>query len=112
ARRGRVGALVEPACRPCHRPAVWTEHTGERLRRPRPGRPPETFAGSRTGWSLTGVRPDGSWKPPLGARALLLRFTFHDPIVQARSRENKSQQVFVDPVKFLVTGPGGSTLGQ
>ena len=34
----------------------------------------------------------------------------NDPIVQARSRENKIHIVFVHPAEFLVTGPDGSDL--
>ncbi|MBI1916209.1 MAG: carbon-nitrogen hydrolase family protein [Planctomycetes bacterium] len=34
----------------------------------------------------------------------------NDPIVQARSRENKVPIVFVHPAEFLVTGPDGSIL--
>jgi predicted amidohydrolase len=34
----------------------------------------------------------------------------NDPIVQARSRENRTHIVFVHPVEFLVTGPDGSIL--
>ncbi len=34
----------------------------------------------------------------------------NDPIVQARSRENKVPIVFVHPAEFLVTGPDGSVL--
>lgn len=34
----------------------------------------------------------------------------NDPIVQARSRENKIHIVFVHPAEFLVTGPDGSAL--
>ncbi len=34
----------------------------------------------------------------------------NDPIVQARSRENKMHIVFVHPVEFLVTGPDGAVL--
>ena len=34
----------------------------------------------------------------------------NDPIVQARSRENKINIVFVHPAEFLVTGPDGSNL--
>jgi predicted amidohydrolase len=34
----------------------------------------------------------------------------NDPIVQARSRENKIHIVFVHPAEFLVTGPDGSIL--
>ena len=34
----------------------------------------------------------------------------NDPIVQARSRENKIHIVFVHPAEFLVTGPDGSNL--
>lgn len=32
----------------------------------------------------------------------------NDPIVQARSRENKTSIIFVHPAEFLVTGPDGS----
>jgi predicted amidohydrolase len=34
----------------------------------------------------------------------------NDPIVQARSRENRTHIVFVHPAEFLVTGPDGSIL--
>ncbi|MEK7685433.1 MAG: carbon-nitrogen hydrolase family protein [Verrucomicrobiota bacterium] len=34
----------------------------------------------------------------------------NDPIVQARSRENRIHIVFVHPAEFLVTGPDGSNL--
>lgn len=34
----------------------------------------------------------------------------NDPILQARSRENKAHIVFVHPVEFLVTGPDGAVL--
>jgi len=34
----------------------------------------------------------------------------NDPIVQARSRENKIHIIFTHPVEFLVTGPDGSIL--
>lgn len=34
----------------------------------------------------------------------------NDPIVQARSRENKTYIVFVHPAEFLVTGPDGTIL--
>jgi N-carbamoylputrescine amidase len=34
----------------------------------------------------------------------------NDPIVQARSRENKRHILFVHPAEFLVTGPDGSIL--
>src|SRR5439155_22882956 len=34
----------------------------------------------------------------------------NDPILQARSRENKKYIVFVHPAEFLVTGPDGSIL--
>ncbi len=34
----------------------------------------------------------------------------NDPIVQARSRENRLHVVFVHPAEFLVTGPDGSIL--
>ncbi|MCI0464513.1 MAG: carbon-nitrogen hydrolase family protein [Gemmataceae bacterium] len=34
----------------------------------------------------------------------------NDPIVQARSRENRTHILFVHPVEFLVTGPDGSVL--
>jgi len=34
----------------------------------------------------------------------------NDPIVQARSRENKIHIIFVHPAEFLVTGPDGSIL--
>src|SRR5439155_26341835 len=34
----------------------------------------------------------------------------NDPILQARSRENKRHIVFVHPAEFLVTGPDGSIL--
>lgn len=34
----------------------------------------------------------------------------NDPIVQARSRENKAYIVFVHPAEFLVTGPDGAVL--
>ena len=34
----------------------------------------------------------------------------NDPIVQARSRENKTHVIFVHPAEFLVTGPDGSIL--
>ena len=34
----------------------------------------------------------------------------NDPILQARSRENKKYIVFVHPAEFLVTGPDGSVL--
>ena len=36
----------------------------------------------------------------------------NDPIVQARSRENKSYIVFVHPTEFLVTGPDGAILAR
>ena len=36
----------------------------------------------------------------------------NDPILQARSRENKVHIVFVHPAEFLVTGPDGSVLFQ
>ena len=36
----------------------------------------------------------------------------NDPILQARSRENKVHIVFVHPAEFLVTGPDGSILVQ
>ena len=36
--------------------------------------------------------------------------TKNDPIVQARSRENRIHIVFVHPTEFLVTGPDGSVL--
>jgi predicted amidohydrolase len=36
----------------------------------------------------------------------------NDPILQARSRENKVHIVFVHPAEFLVTGPDGSILLQ
>lgn len=36
----------------------------------------------------------------------------NDPIVQARSRENKSYIVFVHPAEFLVTGPDGAILAR
>lgn len=36
----------------------------------------------------------------------------NDPIVQARSRENKLHIVFVHPAEFLVTGPDGSILNR
>jgi len=36
----------------------------------------------------------------------------NDPIVQARSRENKLPIVFVHPAEFLVTGPDGSVLSR
>ncbi len=34
----------------------------------------------------------------------------NDPILQARSRENKKHIIFVHPAEFLVTGPDGSIL--
>jgi predicted amidohydrolase len=34
----------------------------------------------------------------------------NDPIVQARSKENKVPIVFVNPAQFLVTGPDGTVL--
>jgi len=34
----------------------------------------------------------------------------NDPIVQARSKENKRHIIFVHPVEFLVTGPEGAIL--
>jgi len=34
----------------------------------------------------------------------------NDPIVQARSRENRTHILFVHPAQFLVTGPDGSNL--
>ncbi len=34
----------------------------------------------------------------------------NDPIVQARSRENKKHVIFVHPAEFLVTGPDGSVV--
>jgi hypothetical protein len=36
----------------------------------------------------------------------------NDPIVQARSRENKIHVIFVHPAEFLVTGPDGSILAR
>jgi predicted amidohydrolase len=36
----------------------------------------------------------------------------NDPIVQARSRENRTHIVFVHPAEFLVTGPDGSILSR
>jgi predicted amidohydrolase len=36
----------------------------------------------------------------------------NDPILQARSRENRSYIVFVHPAEFLVTGPDGSILSR
>jgi predicted amidohydrolase len=36
----------------------------------------------------------------------------NDPIVQARSRDNKSYIVFVHPAEFLVTGPDGAILAR
>src|SRR5262249_35129705 len=36
----------------------------------------------------------------------------NDPIVQARSRENKIPIVFVHPAEFLVTGSDGSILAR
>ena len=36
----------------------------------------------------------------------------NDPIVQARSRENRLHVLFVHPAEFLVTGPDGSILRQ
>jgi predicted amidohydrolase len=36
----------------------------------------------------------------------------NDPIVQARSRENRTYIVFVHPAEFLVTGPDGSVLAR
>jgi len=36
----------------------------------------------------------------------------NDPIVQSRSRENKTHIIFVHPAEFLVTGPDGSILDQ
>jgi hypothetical protein len=36
----------------------------------------------------------------------------NDPIVQARSRENRTHIIFVHPAEFLVTGPTGSILSR
>jgi hypothetical protein len=36
----------------------------------------------------------------------------NDPILQARSKENRKHIVFVHPAEFLVTGPDGTILQQ
>ncbi len=36
----------------------------------------------------------------------------NDPILQARSRENRTHIVFVHPAEFLVTGPSGAILSR
>ena len=36
----------------------------------------------------------------------------NDPIVQARSQENRTHIIFVHPAEFLVTGPTGAILSR
>ena len=47
--------------------------------------------------------------PAITGRTRLLAL-IADPVLQARSKENRTHIVFVHPVEFLVTGPDGSIL--